>query len=227
MIRRGIDILVAGGLLVLTAPLFAIIAVLNWAATRRVFYAQFRIGRDLTPFVIVKFQTMVDGAADATTVTTRGDRRIMPLGRVLRALKLDELPQLVNVLRGEMSLVGPRPLSPNEVAAIPPTLARRVYASRPGMTGIATLAFMDEERILAAATDPEGTYFATVLPRKIALEVAYAQRRTWLTDLAILALTPLAGISGVVGRAAVARLVPTWSADIPISRGNGPSSVAG
>ncbi len=209
MIRRSIDIVVAAALLVLTAPVVAAVAGLNWMTVRRVFFTQTRIGRDLRPFAIVKFQTMVDGAAGAGTVTVQGDQRITGPGRVLRALKLDELPQLINVLRGDMSLVGPRPLTPNEVAAIPPGLARQVYAARPGMTGIAALAFIDEERLLATASDPEATYFRGVLPRKVALELAYTQCRTWWTDLAILALTPLAGFSGTLRRVAVAWLVPS------------------
>ena len=209
MIRRTIDILVSAGLLALTAPVLAVIAALNWSTTRRVFFTQTRIGRDLRPFAIVKFRTMVDGAAGAGTVTVQGDRRITGLGRVLRALKVDELPQLINVLRGDMSLVGPRPLTPNEVAAISPELARQVYAARPGMTGIAALAFIDEERLLAAASDPEAAYFQRVLPQKVALELAYTQYRTWWTDLAILALTPLAGFSGPLRRVAVTRLVPS------------------
>ncbi len=216
MIRRAIDIVVAAVLLILTAPLQVVAAVLNWMSTRRVFFRQTRIGQHLVPFVIVKFQTMVDGAEAGTTVTTRADARVTPLGRVLRALKLDELPQLINVLRGEMSLVGPRPLTPNEVAAVPSALAGRVYASRPGMTGIAALVFIDEEHLLAAARDPEAAYFQTVLPRKIALELAYARRRTWLTDLAILAVTPVAGFSERIRRAMVAWLVPQWLSDAPM-----------
>lgn len=211
MIRRTIDILVAAVLLLVTAPVAVVAAGLNWITTRRVFFTQTRIGRDLRPFAILKFQTMVDGAAGAGSVTVQGDRRITALGRVLRALKVDELPQLINVLRGDMSLVGPRPLTPNEVEAIPARLARQVYAARPGMTGIAALAFIDEERLLATASDPDAVYFQLVLPQKVALELAYAQRRTWWTDLAILALTPLAGFSGALRRVAVTRLVPSTS----------------
>ncbi len=210
MIRRTIDILVAAALLVLTAPLVAAIAGLNWVTTRRVFFTQTRIGQNLQPFAIVKFQTMVDGAVVGSTVTAPGDRRVTPVGRILRALRLDELPQLLNVLRGEMSLVGPRPLTPNEVAVIPPDVARQVYAVAPGMTGIAVLA-IDEEHVLGAFPNPEDAYFTVVLPQKITLEFAYAQRRTWLSDLAILALTPLAMPSLLPGlrRAAVTRLVPS------------------
>ncbi len=209
--QRLTDLLVAGALLALTAPLFGAIAAMNWLVTRRVFFRQARIGRGLRPFQIMKFQTMVDDAAAGGTVTAQGDRRITPLGHVLRATKIDELPQLINVVRGDMSLVGPRPLTPNEVAAIPPDLARQVYAVRPGMTGIAQLAFVHEEDILRTASDPEAAYFEVVLPKKVALELAYAQRRTWLTDLAIMAATPVAGFFPSLGRKAFLRLVPGWS----------------
>jgi lipopolysaccharide/colanic/teichoic acid biosynthesis glycosyltransferase len=207
-VRRTLDVLVAGTVLAISAPLLLLIAACNWLAIRRVFFRQTRVGRGLTPFAIVKFQTMVDDAQRAGTVTARGDRRITAVGKVLRATKLDELPQLINVLRGEMSLVGPRPLTPNEVAAIPPETARGIYAMAPGMTGIASLAFIDEERVLAGASDPEAAYFQVVLPRKVALEIAYSTHRTWLTDLIILILTPLAGCVEPIRRSAVQWLVP-------------------
>ncbi|MGQ0549340.1 MAG: sugar transferase [Armatimonadota bacterium] len=206
--RRLVDLILGGVLLALTAPLLALVAAVSWIVSRRVFFRQTRIGLRLRPFTILKFQTMVDGAAAGGTVTARGDSRITPLGRILRATKVDEMPQLINVVRGEMSLVGPRPLPPNEVAAIPPDLAHRVYAARPGMTGVAQLAFAHEERLLGTSEDPQAMYFNTVLPEKVALELAYARRRTWATDLAILVLTPIAGFSPRLGRAAVMRLVP-------------------
>ena len=220
VIRRLIDILVAGGLLVVMSPVFLGIAAMNWLATRRVFFRQMRIGRNLAPFVIVKFQTMFDGAGASSTVTARGDARVTRAGRLLRATKLDELPQLINVVRGEMSLVGPRPLTPNEVAAIPATAAGAIYASRPGMTGIAALAFIDEERVLAESGDPEAAYFRAVLPRKVALELAYAGRRTWRSDLVILLATPVSWISHSLRRGLVASLVPQWGAAPPAGSGD-------
>jgi lipopolysaccharide/colanic/teichoic acid biosynthesis glycosyltransferase len=203
---------VAGGLLAVMSPVFLAIVAVNWMATRRVLFRQTRVGRNLAPFVVVKFRTMVDGAGASSTVTARGDARVTRVGRLLRATKLDELPQLMNVVRGEMSLVGPRPLTPNEVAAIPAPAARTIYASRPGMTGISALAFIDEERLLAASGDPEAAYFSAVLPRKVALELAYARRRTWVSDLVILLVTPVAWISHSIRRGLVARLVPQWNA---------------
>jgi len=209
--RRLIDLVVAGALLLLTAPLFAVIAGLNWLTIRRVFFRQTRIGLGLQPFMIIKFKTMVEGAEAGGTVTAQGDPRVTPLGRVLRAAKLDELPQLINVVKGDMGLVGPRPLTPNEVAAISPDLAGDVYAVRPGMTGVAQLVFVHEEQILSTASDPEAAYFEVVLPKKVALELAYARRRTWLTDLAVVVATPIAGFVPGLGRAVFARLVPEWT----------------
>lgn len=220
--RRLTDVLVACTFLILTAPVFGVIAALNWLTTRRVFFRQTRIGRALRPFEILKFQTMIEDAAAGGTITIRGDRRITPIGRVLRATKLDELPQLLNVVSGEMSLVGPRPLTPNEVAAIPPDQARQVYAARPGMTGIAQLVFVHEEKLLGRAADPETAYFEIVLPKKVALELAYVRRRTWLTDLGVLVATPLAGCAPKLGRMVFARLVPDW----PGRRIGGPAPAA-
>src|SRR3990172_5937251 len=119
-VRRFVDICVAGAMLLVTAPLFLLLLAVNRLWTGRPFFTQVRLGRDLQPFVLLKFQTMVAGGAPGSTVTVAGDARITPYGRVLRTLKLDELPQLLNVLRGEMTLVGPRPLTPNQIAATPP-----------------------------------------------------------------------------------------------------------
>jgi lipopolysaccharide/colanic/teichoic acid biosynthesis glycosyltransferase len=210
--RRLVDLMLGGVLLLVSSPLLALVAAMNWVTSRRVFFRQTRIGLGLRPFTILKFQTMVDGADAAGTVTARGDSRITPLGHILRATKMDELPQLINVVKGEMSLVGPRPLPPNEIAAIPSDLAHRVYTVRPGMTGVAQLAFAHEEQLLGASQDPQATYFEVVLPEKIALELAYAGRRTWATDLAILALTPIAGLSPRFARAAAIRLAPSGPA---------------
>jgi len=185
------DALISVLLLVALLPVLLVAGGVNWLLTRRILFRQVRLGKDLEPFMILKFQTMVDGPADASTVTTAQDRRLTPFGRLLRVTKLDELPQLVNVLRGEMSLVGPRALTPNEIARVPADIARRVYAVSPGMTGLASVAFADEERVVGAAPDPEMYYFQTMLPQKMALELAYAAQRSWWLDLLIMAATPL------------------------------------
>lgn len=207
-IRRTVDLGTAAVLLVAVLPLFLLLVAANRLLIGRVFFRQTRLGQGLRPFLLLKFQTMVDGADAGSTVTVARDSRIMPFGRVLRALKLDELPQLINILRGEMSLVGPRPLTPNEIDAVSRHLVAVVYRVRPGLTGISALAFADEERLLAHAADPERTYFEDVLPRKIALELAYVQRRTWVTDLIILLLTPLLSFFPSVRQRVLLRFVP-------------------
>ncbi len=208
--RRIIDLLIAVTLLMFTSPLLLLLLGINLLITGKAFITQLRVGRDLKPFLILKLQTMVNGAEQGPTVTTAGDARITPLGRFLRILKLDELPQLMNVLQGSMSLIGPRPLTPNEVAMVPRDLARLVYRNAPGVTGISALAFADEERLLAGG-DSERRYFEQILPCKIALELAYAQRQTWLTDLIIFILTPLAPFLPGLPRSVVQYLVPEWA----------------
>lgn len=208
--RRIIDVCMAALMLLAASPLFLLIATANRLLIGRTFFRQSRLGRNLRPFALLKFQTMVDGADAGSTVTVAGDARITPFGRILRELKLDELPQLINILRGEMSLVGPRPLTPNEIDCMPRHLAAVVYRVAPGLTGISALAFADEERLLASAEDPERFYFEDVLPRKIALELAYAQRRTWVTDLVIICLTPLPPFLQGLRQRSLLRLVPEW-----------------
>jgi len=198
--NRTLDLLISGLALIVVSPLMVLVALANWALTRRVLFRQERLGRALRPFTILKFQTMTDEVHGASTVTVASDRRVTPVGHLLRAAKIDELPQLINVLRGEMSLVGPRALTPNEVAHVPREVAARVYSVRPGMTGVASLLFSDEERTLAGTTRPEDYYFDVILPRKMALESVYVQRKSFWVDVRILALTPLAIVFPGVAR---------------------------
>jgi lipopolysaccharide/colanic/teichoic acid biosynthesis glycosyltransferase len=152
-----------------------------------VLFRQRRVGRGGQLFELLKFRSMSVGAAGAA-VTAAGDRRVTRTGRWLRKFKLDELPQLWNVVRGEMSLVGPRP----EVARyvnLEQAVWRRVLAVRPGITDAATLIYRDEERILAAFADPEAGYRETVLPDKLKLNLAYLERRTLWTDAQVMAWT--------------------------------------
>ena len=207
---RLLDISVAGALLGIVSPIFVPLMVINRVWTGRWFFHQDRIGRGLRPFVFLKFQTMMDSPNHRSTVTVARDPRITSYGRVLRALKLDELPQLVNVLRGDMNLVGPRPLTPNEVAQIPKHLAQVIYRGRPGLSGVSAVAFADEERLLARVENPEQVYFNVIVPRKVALELAYLQHRTWWRDLCLLIITPAAPFWPTLRRWALVRLIPDW-----------------
>ncbi len=204
---RAVEVALAALLLMFLSPLLLTVAVANRLFSGRAFFRQVRIGRRLTPFVILKFQTMSPPPPGATSVAGADRSRVTTFGRILRALKLDEMPQLVNVLRGEMSLVGPRALTPTEIERVPPEVAAAVYAFRPGMTGVAALVFSDEERQVRKAPDPEAYYFAEILPRKMALEARYLQRRTLGRDLLLIGLTPLAMLRPAAARALTLRFI--------------------
>jgi lipopolysaccharide/colanic/teichoic acid biosynthesis glycosyltransferase len=154
-----------------------------------VFFRQERIGEGGRPFRIWKFRSMrAMSAHDGRLITVAGDPRITPIGRRLRAGKLDELPQLLNVLAGEMTLVGPRPEVGRYVALYTPAQAQ-VLALRPGITDPASLAFIDEERRLAGAAEPERAYVEAIMPQKIALNLAYAAHASIWSDALVIART--------------------------------------
>lgn len=155
-----------------------------------VFFRQERVGRFGRTFRIHKFRTMrTDAERIGGSLTVGTDARVTRAGRWLRAHRLDELPQLIDVLRGEMSLVGPRPEVPRYVAMYPAALRDRVLAVRPGITDPASLAFRGEADLLAAAHDPEREYVEVILPKKLALAADYAAHATLWTDLGIVART--------------------------------------
>lgn len=187
--QRLLDIVAASAALVVLAPLLALIALLVRAASPGpALHRAERAGRGGRPFRLLKFRSMVAGAArQGPGITRTGDPRITPLGRVLRRAKLDELPQLFNVLRGEMSLVGPRPEDPRYVALYTPE-QRRVLAVRPGLTSPATIRFRAEEALLAG-DDWEAQYVSAVMPQKLALDLDYLARRTFWSDLRLLLRT--------------------------------------
>jgi lipopolysaccharide/colanic/teichoic acid biosynthesis glycosyltransferase len=186
--RRLLDLTLGLLLLTLAAPLMGLIALaVRWHDRGPVFYRQIRIGRHGKPFTILKFRSMRMNNAGAT-ITSSGDDRVTPIGRILRRYKLDELPQLWNVVRGEMSLIGPRPEVPQFVDEADP-IWRAVHRVRPGITDLATLVYRDEEQVLAQYADPERGYREAVLPAKLALNLEYLERRTAARDLKLLALT--------------------------------------
>jgi lipopolysaccharide/colanic/teichoic acid biosynthesis glycosyltransferase len=153
-----------------------------------VFYRQERVGRFGVPFRIHKFRTMREGAG-GLQLTVGEDPRITRVGHFLRRTRLDELPQFIDVLQGTMSLVGPRPEVPRYVALYPAALRERALAVRPGLTDPASLAYIDEARLLAAAADPEREYVERILPVKVQAAVDYAESASLAHDLAVLART--------------------------------------
>ncbi|MEA2624434.1 MAG: hypothetical protein QOD06_479 [Candidatus Binatota bacterium] len=192
--KRLFDVIVAGAALVLLAPLtFAIAVAVRVTGESSVIFRQRRVGRDGHVFEILKFRTM--RTTTGPRVTAAGDPRITAIGGFLRRSKLDELPQLWNVVRGDMSLVGPRPELP-EYVRLYPDEARAVLAVRPGITGPAQLDGFDEEEELGRAEDPERFYVDVVLPRKLRADLEYVRGRSLAGDFAVLWHT----VSRVSGR---------------------------
>jgi len=189
--KRLFDVIGASLALALLLPLLALVALaVKLDSPGPVFFRQTRVGRHGVPFAIHKFRTMRAGA-DGLPLTVGDDARITRVGAVLRRTRLDELPQLIDVLRGAMSLVGPRPEVPRYVAFYPPALRERALAVRPGMTDPASLAFIDEATLLARAADPEREYIDVILPAKLARAAAYAESATLASDIAVLWRTAL------------------------------------
>jgi lipopolysaccharide/colanic/teichoic acid biosynthesis glycosyltransferase len=152
-----------------------------------VFFRQERVGRHGKVFRIHKFRTMtVDAERCGPQLTVGADVRVTRAGRLLRANRLDELPQFLDVLAGDMSLVGPRPDVPRYVDRWPADLRERVLAVRPGITDPASLQFRDEATLLAQAADPEREYMDVILPRKLAVAADYADHASLWTDLAVI-----------------------------------------
>lgn len=191
MAKRLFDLLVAGAGLVLLLPVFVLIALaIRVDSPGPVFYRQQRVGRGGVPFRIHKFRTMVhDPQESGPQITAGGDPRITRVGAVLRRSKLDELAQLIDIVQGTMSLVGPRPEVPRYVALYPRQLRDKVLSVRPGITDIASIEFRDENDLLANAADPEHEYVHVVMPRKLALAARYVDQASFATDLRLIGRT--------------------------------------
>jgi lipopolysaccharide/colanic/teichoic acid biosynthesis glycosyltransferase len=188
MAKRVFDLLGAAVALVLLAPLLAAIALwIKLDSPGPVLFRQQRVGRHGQPFAIRKFRTMVaDAPRRGPQLTIGDDPRITRAGAFLRRAKLDELPQLIDVLAGHMSLVGPRPEVPSYVAQYPAELRDKVLAVRPGITDPVSLEFADESELLARAADPEREYVEVLLPKKLRAAAAYAEHANLATDLRVI-----------------------------------------
>jgi lipopolysaccharide/colanic/teichoic acid biosynthesis glycosyltransferase len=189
--KRAFDLAIAALGLLLAAPLMLVIALaVRLDSAGPVFFRQERVGRHGRVFRIHKLRTMrIDAGQRGPAITEPDDPRVTRAGRWLRHYRVDELPQLIDVITGHMSLVGPRPEVPRFVALYPPELRERVLAVRPGITDPASLEFADEANLLAGSADPERTYVNAILPRKLRLQVEYAERASWVTDLAVIGRT--------------------------------------
>jgi lipopolysaccharide/colanic/teichoic acid biosynthesis glycosyltransferase len=181
--KRAFDLAASGlGLLAVGVPLLVLAGLARWSTGASGFFVQQRIGRAGQPIPVVKLRTMRP-SLDRSTVTTAGDPRITRFGAFLRRTKLDELPQLWSVLRGHMSFVGPRPDVPGYADRLQGD-DRRILELRPGITGPATLAFRDEEELLAAQPDPQRYNDEVLWPEKVRLNRDYLDHWTLRRDLA-------------------------------------------
>ncbi len=192
--KRLLDVLLSGFAMCILPPMYFIVSVLlRLAGEGNVLFRQRRIGKGGAEFTLLKFTTMASGSATAGDITYGDDPRVLPVGRWLGALKIDELPQLWNTFVGEMSLVGPRPLTPRAFHCYSPRVQEIVKSMRPGVTGVGSLVFRNEDRILAQAPgDPKEYYDRIIIPLKGQLETWYFAHRSLYVDLLILACTLVA-----------------------------------
>ena len=178
------------GLIVLSPLLLLIMLLIKLDSAGPIFFCQIRVGRFERPFLIYKFRTMrVATESDGLKLTVGEDPRITRLGQILRTTKLDELPQLLNVLVGEMSLVGPRPEVPEYVKHYPLEVRGIVFRVRPGITDWASIKMIDENKLLAQAENPEQAYLEQILPLKLAYAVKYVKTRSFGGDILLILCT--------------------------------------
>lgn len=191
--KRIFDIFFAFIGLVLLSPLFLIVSIwIKSSSKGTVFFNQKRVGLHERPFYIYKFRTMSTNAeAQGPQLTIANDPRINKCGHFLRRYKLDELPQLLNVLFGEMSLVGPRPEVPKYIEAYDKSLRNKIFSVKPGITDWASIKFKNENEILNNSTNPEETYIQNILPVKLSFSANYIDNASISEDFKIIFLTIL------------------------------------
>ena len=191
MLKRSVDFILAGLLLVIALPLLAVAAIIiKWDSEGPVIFRQVRMGRRFQSFYLLKLRTMRP-SLDGPDYTLGADARITGPGRWLRRFKLDELPQLWNVLRGDMSLVGPRPVIPQLTAEFSQAYAR-ILQVRPGLTDPATVKYCREEEILALVPEPMDYFKRVVTPDKLRISQDYIERASLWSDLGVMLQTVLA-----------------------------------
>jgi lipopolysaccharide/colanic/teichoic acid biosynthesis glycosyltransferase len=193
MAKRATDIIISSLALIILAPLLPLIAlILRLTGEGEIFYIQPRIGKEGREFGLVKFATMLKDSPNLPggDVTLADDPRVLPVGRFLRKTKLNELTQLWNVLKGDMSLVGPRPLVPAGFASYPAAIREEIETMQPGLTGIGSIVFRDEECLVANVKKPAlDCYYEDILPYKGQLEIWYKKNRSLSLDLTLIVLT--------------------------------------
>jgi len=182
-LKGAIDRLGALVGLIVTSPIFLFVAIILKMQKEDVFFLHDRVGLNQKPFKMFKFTTMRKGSEKQGTITTANDSRVTLLGRILRRFKLNEVPQLINILKGEMSFVGPRPLPKTEVEKYySPDERRKIYSVKPGITGCGSIEFSDEEERLDKVDDVEKYFAEVIMPKKAELETWYVDNWNIILD---------------------------------------------
>ncbi|MCY1164804.1 UDP-glucose:undecaprenyl-phosphate glucose-1-phosphate transferase [compost metagenome] len=187
MLKRLIDVTASAIVLLVTLPfLVAAALAVRFSSPGPILFRQPRVGRNGRVFEILKFRTMRVAQDTTNAITVGRDPRITPVGHFLRQSKIDELPQLVNVLRGDMSLVGPRPEVPHYVALYPDDLRRRILSVRPGITDRASIKYRNEAELLVRQPDPDAYYRSVIMPDKLQIAAHYADRVSVAEDIRVI-----------------------------------------
>lgn len=193
--QRFFDVFISGIAVVLFSPiLVSIIMVLRFTGEKEVFFQQVRIGKNQNPFQLLKFATMLKNSETmgAGTVTIEDDPRVLPIGKFLRKTKLNEIPQLFNILKGDMSIIGPRPLHKKQFSFYSPADQVVISSIMPGLSGVGSICFRDEEKILKSSDDPDAVYKQKIAPKKAMLEKWYVKNNTIALYFKLIVLTIVA-----------------------------------
>jgi lipopolysaccharide/colanic/teichoic acid biosynthesis glycosyltransferase len=212
--KRLLDIVVSLlALIILTPVLLPVVIILRFSAEGYVFYFQDRIGKYRVNFRIIKFATMLKDSPNLASgsITLSGDWRVTKPGKFLRKTKINELPQIINILKGDISLVGPRPLVTKTFSAYNEDVQSKIYNVKPGLTGIGSIIFRDEESIISAITDedPHEFYKRVIAPYKGELEMWYQSNNSFFLDLQLIFMTAW------VILVPTSKLYEKWFKDLP------------
>ena len=212
--KRLLDIVVSLLALIILSPLFLpVVIILRFSAEGYVFYFQERIGKDRVNFKIIKFATMLKDSPNLASgsITLAGDWRVTKPGKFLRKTKINELPQIINILKGDISLVGPRPLVTKTFTAYNEDVQSKIYNVKPGLTGIGSIIFRDEESIISAVEgeDPHEFYKLVIAPYKGELEMWYQSNNSFFLDLQLIFMTAWVIV------VPTSKLYEKWFKDLP------------
>lgn len=194
-IKRAADIILSGIALLILSPLFIpLMIILKLTGEGHIFYTQKRVGFKNVEFNLIKFATMLKNSPNigTGTITTKNDPRVLPMGNLLRKTKINELPQLINILKGDMSIVGPRPQTMECFNMFPADRRDKIYLSKPGLTGIGSIVFRNEEEIIGKSSKSyDACYREDIMPYKADLELWYLKEKSLWVDTVIIVLTAL------------------------------------